>query len=346
MGAAGKQERLEKRDIMRSPHPPVTHSAHAGRPPRAGSRFWPWPWAGLLLALALSLAGAGKIPSAQAARAGDFSKKIYLSVTKAGSAERTICVGDKVEVQARVLQVVEVVGEGLQFGRLIGVPLQASVADPGIGAISPAANVTSLDTDPLGVAQFTFAAKKTGTTTVKVDGKLIQKELLGLVLSSDTVTGQLPITVEKCEYRVIVTAVWKMEGPISLFAEITDAALAPNGDGKYAGNADVKWTSAWTYPPPCHVVPHPKPSRAYITGEIDAKGDLEVNIIFEDTLGLAATLVCPTGAGEIVTGVLQPESLRLWFRTSGGTDRRHPALKGTATLSQLATVTLIPVSGQ
>ena len=131
-----------------------------------------------------------------------------------------------------------------QFAALYGVPLQASVTDPGVGAISPAASTTNVGGDPAGQVKFTFTAQKPGATTIQVDGKLIHKQLLGVVLSSDTITGKLALTVEKCAYRLDATAVWHLvdsRAKDTLIAEITDAALAPTGDGNFAGNADVKW---------------------------------------------------------------------------------------------------------
>ena len=305
---------------------------------------------GLLLSVALSL-GAVSIPAAQAARAADLNKNIYLFVTKAGSAERTICVGDKVDISVRVLAVVEVLNDPnaeKQFAPLIGVPLQASVTNPSVGVISPAASATTVSADPIGQATFIFTAQKAGTTTIQVDGKLIHNQLLGVVLSSDTVTGKLALTVETCAYRVDATGVWHQEGKITLIAEITDAALAPLGDGKYAGNADVKWFGEFRYPPPCYVVMHPAPSRAYITGTAIGTDLLEVKMNFEATPAMFSTIFCPkSNSVDMFAGqMLTPESLRLWVLTSGGTSRRKPSLGGIQVLDGTAIVTVIPVKGQ
>jgi len=341
--------------MIRNPHRSGPMPASTFARGRAG-RWLPswrsrWAWAGLLLALALSLGGARSTPAAQAAPAGDYSKKIYMLVTKAGSAERTICVGDKVVVRARVAKVVKVVdtgdvlSDGLQFAPLYGVPLEASVADPGIGSISPASSVTSLDADPVGEARFTFAAKKAGTTTVKVVGKVIKKELFGVALSSETVSGEITVTVEKCEYRVNATAIWRSAPNATIIAVITDAALAQDGDGKYQGNADVSWAEL-EVAPPCTVIHYgPAPSRAFITGETLGSDLMEVKVIYEQTPSLGATVACPPiGIVERPESVmLGAESLRFWVLTSGGSATRHPALEGAPTFDGTVIVDVRPV---
>ncbi len=305
--------------------------------------------AGLLLSVALSL-GAVSIPSAQAARAADYNKNIYLFVTKAGSAERTICVGDKVEISARVLAVVDVLNDPnaeKQFAPLIGVPLQASVSNPSVGVISPAASATTVAADPIGQATFIFTAQKAGTTTIQVDGKLIHNQLLGVVLSSDTVTGKLALTVEKCSYRMDVTGVWHMEGKITLIAEITNAALAPIGDGQYAGNGDVTWFAETKYPPPCHVVHHPPPSRVYITAKSIGRDLLEVNVTWEESHAMSSTLVCPTASSDMFgSHPITPDPARFWVLSTGGTSRRQPALFGATTIDRTAIYTIVWTPGQ
>jgi hypothetical protein len=74
--------------------------------------------------------------------------------------EKTICVGDTVPLTASAIKAYEIVGEGPRLARLYGLPLDASVADPGIGVVTPETNVTSLDTDPVGEARFTFTARR------------------------------------------------------------------------------------------------------------------------------------------------------------------------------------------
>jgi hypothetical protein len=307
-------------------------------------------WSSLLLALVFGLGAAGHTASAQAARAADYRKQIYLVVSKAGSAERTVCVGDKVDISARVLTVVDVLNDPnaeKQFARLMGVPLQASVTDPGIGTVTPAASTTPVNGDPPGQARFTFSAKAAGTTTVKVEGTLINTQVLGVVLSADTVSGDLTLTVEKCVYRIDATGVWHMEGNITLIAEITNAALAPDGQGNYAGNADVNWFAETKYPPPCRVAHHPPPSRAYVTGNSIGRDLLEVNVTFEATPAMSSTLICPTRSSDMLGDhPITPDTARFWVISTGGSATRHPTLLGASTTDRVVIYTVTRVTGQ
>ena len=297
---------------------------------------------GLLLLLALGFASA-----AQAAPGRDYSTTVYMWVQRVS--ERTICVGDHVPLAASVIKAYEIVGEGPRVANLYGVPLDMAVSDPSIGSLTPETTVTSLQADTPGEARFTFIAKKAGATTITVKGTLIQIQLLGILISSDTVTRNLAVTVEKCEYRVNATAIWHVEN-ITVIATIDEAALAPDegAEGHYHGNADVKWVAWGDYPPPCFVVQRPASSRAYITGEKQGDYVLEVKVVIEGRPGTFLELHCPAGITVLPLSLghmLSPEDMRLWVLTSGGSATRHPALIGLGA-GGTAVVTVRPEPGQ
>jgi hypothetical protein len=300
-------------------------------------------WLGLLLLAALGLAGA-----AQAAPRLDYSTKVYLYIRKTRG-ERTICVGDQVPLEASVLKAYEIVGEGPRLARLYGVELSAGVKDASIGSVSPDQNLTPLGSDPPGAAQFSFLAKKAGTTAVSMRGVINKKQLYGVVLPQvDTVDGEQGITVEQCEYRVNATAVWHLQD-ISLTALIDNAALVADegGEGQYHGNADVKWVASTIYPPPCYVVHHPAPSRANITGEKHG-ALLQVTVQYEATAALFSNQVCPEASTPMFADKLVgPEDLRVWMPAWGGTGTpRHPGLSGAEVLDSVAVVSARVESGQ
>jgi hypothetical protein len=284
----------------------------------------------------------------QAAPGLDYSTKVYLYVRKV-QGEKTICVGDTVPLTASAIKAYEIVGEGPRLARLYGVPLETLVADPSIGVVTPETNVTSLDTDPVGEARFTFTAKKTGTTSITVNGMLNRKQLLGIVVSQEVVTGSAQVTVEACEYRVNATAVWHLQD-ISLTALIENAGLVADegAEGQYHGNADVKWVGSTVYPPPCYVLHHPAPSRAYITGEKLGELLLEVKVVYEDTPALFSDLVCPEASVPMFGDkLLGPEDLQVWVPAFGGTSgTRHPELGGVEVLDSVAVVNVRVVNGK
>jgi hypothetical protein len=310
------------------------------RHPHFARRRWV-VWLRLLLLAALGLAGA-----AQAAPGLDYSTKVYLVIRKTRG-ERIICVGDEVPLEASVLKAYEIVGEGPRLARLYGMEINAGVKDAGIGGVSPEKNLTLVGSDPPGVAQFSFLAKKTGTTTVSMRGVINQKQSFGLTLL-DTVDGELEITVEQCEYRVNATAVWHLQDT-SLMALIENAALAPDegAEGKYHGDADVKWVASTITALPCYVVHHPAPSRAFLTGE--KHGELlEVLVKFEETAALFSNLVCPeSSVPEFGDKLVGPEDLRVWMPATGGTGTpRHPALSGMEVRDSVAVVDVRVLSEQ
>jgi hypothetical protein len=291
----------------------------------------------------LALLVLGLVSATQAAPARDYSTKIYMWVRR--GSDRTICVGDRVAVLATAVQAYEIVGEGPRLANLFGVELEAAVADPSIGTVTPAALTTSVAADVPGQARLTFLATKVGATTLTVNGTIESKRLLGVVLSSNVVTGQIPITVEQCEYRVNAVAVWNLED-ITLTAYIENGPLVadPGGDGHYAGNAEVKWIGATVYDPPCYVAHHPAPSRAYITGEKIGDNLLEVKIVYEPTPALFANLVCPEDNVPLFAGqMLGPGDLRVWVPATGGGAERQPLLSGVKIESSSAVILVRPV---
>jgi hypothetical protein len=297
----------------------------------------------LLFVLALSVGAAGQTLPAQAAHSPAYSETFSTYVHKAGSPERTVCVGDKLDVRAIVFK--EVRGgasnePGPDLSVLYGVPLAASVSDPNIGTISPPALVTSLDTDRAGEARLTFTAKKAGDTTITVDAFLTTKQ----ALSALTVTGHLPVTVKQCLYRVTVNAIWHMPQNITLMAKITDAGLPylPLYTDVYSGDADVKWVAATKPLASCYVIHHAEESHATMFGSM--LGDLlELKITFHGTPALSATEICPHLTGTLwASQMLFPETLHVFVPEYGGTASAQPGLLGADPVTKQATITVFP----
>ena len=283
-------------------------------PQRSGRWFSGWRAAGLLLVLALGFASA-----AQAAPRRDYSTRVYLWVRRVS--ERTICVGDQVPLAASVMKAYEIAGEAPRQTVLAGVRLDAAVSGPNIGSLAPASIVTAVQADPPGVARFMFTAEKAGATTITVKGTLIRLQLLGIVFNSDTVMDSVAVTVEKCEYRVNATAIWRQKGDIGdwiLIATIENAALAPDPGviGHYHGTADVKWVGIFPYKAPCWIVTHPPPSAATLTGEVVANSLLKVTLVYQPTPALSSTLICPGASVEqFGSQMLTPGKVSVWVPT-------------------------------
>lgn len=312
----------------------------------SGRWFSGWRVAGLLLVLALGFASA-----AQAAPGRDYSTRVYLWARRVS--QRTICVGDQVPLAASVIKAYEIAGAAPRQTVLAGVRLEAAVSGPNIGSLAPASTVTAVQADPPGVARFTFTAEKAGATTITVKGTLIRLQLLGIVLNSDTVMDSVAVTVEKCEYRVNATAIWRQKGDIGdliLVATIENAALVPDPGviGHYHGTADVKWVGIFPYKAPCHIDNHPPPSAATLTGEVEGNGLLKVTLVYLPTPALSSTLVCPEASTEqFASQMLTPQKVSLWVPTGlSGSLTFHPDLAGVQIIDGLENVDVRPVPGQ
>ena len=291
----------------------------------------------ILAACALTLlAVAGP---AAAAPAPDYRTGLRLEVALAGRDKR-ICVGDRVALAASVLKDYEIVDAGVRTARLYGVPLAAESSDPSIGALASASATTTLDGDPPGEARFSFIALKAGPATVTVRGTLNPRQLFGLALGGDTVSGSTDVVVEDCAYQANVTAVWRLADS-ELAATIVHAALVPDegAEGHYHGSAEVTWAGATTYPPPCYVSHHPAPSRAHLAAETVGDDLLQVTVSFEPTPALLADLVCPDSTEPMpASQTLAPEVLRVWVPAAGGSAQGRPGLSGVEIESSSALV--------
>jgi hypothetical protein len=161
----------------------------------------------IALLLALAIGSVGQAPSVEAAPAGDENVLIRLYAEPV-KGQHTICVGDDAIIRVRVLEGY-VGGEDSSLGRLIGVEVAASVHGGGVGQISPAKNTTRINSDPIGVAYFTFSAEKPGEATVNFLGKLNTFVLFGIAFSSETVTDSVHLTVVHCAYDVQVISTFR-----------------------------------------------------------------------------------------------------------------------------------------
>ena len=314
-------------------------------PQRSGRWFSGWRAAGLLLVLALGFASA-----AQAAPGRDYSTRVYLWVRRVS--QRTICVGDQAPVAASVIKAYEIAGEGPRLEVMAGVRLEAAVSVPSIGSVAPATIVTAAQADPPGVARFMFTAEQAGVTIITVKGTLIRIQLLGIVISSDTVMDSVAVTVEKCEYRLNATAIWRTKADVgdwNLIATIENAALVldPGVIGHYKGTADVKWVGIFPREAPCWIVSHPPPSAATLTGQAEGNGLLKVTLVYEPALAFSSTLFCPNGNVEMFASkTVTPQKVSLWVPTGlSGSFIFHPDLAGYTIIDGLETVDVRPVPG-
>lgn len=279
----------------------------------------------IALVLVLAIGSAGQIPSAQAAPAGATNITIWMRALKVGG-ERTICIGDKVNIDVSVLRKVEPAWYGPSTTFLPGIEVQASVIDSSIGTISPAKGSTRLDRDTI----FTFSAQNPGTTKIQFTGKVNKRVFLGLVLSSVEVYTDIDVTVEDCKYKVNAVSVWVLDPGFTAVAEIDEAGMTVDAEGLYTGSASVHWDIIYIDVSPCtlshgSVLP---PTEAELHGELDGP-DLLLDVVFQP-VKFKTGLTCPdvgTPAG-FTPVLLPPDPLSIEVPSSGGRITQAHALTG------------------
>ncbi len=306
-------------------------------------------WLALTLALAFSAGPVGQAPLAQAAP--DAAPVGVSLVVDTSSGDLVICVGDKVGYWTRARKQFEIVGQGIGQANLVGVEVQATVADPSIGTIAPASAWTGSTSNPMaGVAYFTFTALKEGFTKLLFMGILPRTTVLGWSLSADTITAEGAAFVRQCEYQVSAVLMMVAGGaePISWTGYITKAGLTkdPEAQGQYQGSGIVLW-SAHTVYGSCVVENHP--TQSFFTMRGEKVGDLlEVRLEFEPAHVLGITMSCPNGGTSSGLDDLTytPDSVRVWVPAIGGTATRNQGFGQVPLIFGRAVVTVYPLAGE
>jgi len=235
------------------------------------------------LALAVAIGSAGQTSLVQAA--GSSNIGIWL---EAQPGIRTICVGDLVYFQLRVIKRIGVEGES-SLRMIAGINVAAEVADGdgGVGSISPPNSYTSLNSFPMpGTTTFDFKAEKAGRATVFFSARVNQVWFLGYEVSFNTVMTQVQLKVEDCEYSVTAATSWHGQA-LDWTALVSDVRMSSTGGGKYRGWG--LWTFTMTESPgKTGCAPHTKTFQAPVelTGELNLQGDqLIVKVSYERPLG-------------------------------------------------------------
>lgn len=285
------------------------------------------PWRSVFIALVLTMliGGAGQPALAQAAPAGDASIGVYMFARQLEP--QTLCVGNNTPIVVIVFKKFEVVGEAPVLGGLIGVEVQALVTDSSIGSINPSSSLTSMNSE--GRAWFIFSAEKPGTTIIQFWGKVSSLVFLGLEISSDTVTTELSVTVEECQYKVTTLSKWQPGGIVNMriVAWIHEAGLVDGGTGRYTGTGSVLWTLATDKLGDCNAQSVTTTSQAELTGVRD--DELTVDVAF-DTGNISLPTFCVReGVAQGSTPVaLTPDPVTFTVPASGGRNRYTHVLQG------------------
>lgn len=292
----------------------------------------------IMIVLVLALLSMSQSLPVNAAPASAGSVRIFMSATKIG-VKRTICVGDKVPIRVMIKSEVDPNVEKAFVTVYGGLKVTASVnGGNSVGTISPEKSTTSLKSDPVGAAMFTFTAGKAGTATINFSGKLNELSVFSLKVSSNTVRAYINLKVEDCKYRFSSTSVWSVPGEahITLIARIDVAGMKDNGDGTFEGKAQVNWSAYASQVGDCSGMLVPD-SQATVFGLMSkASNQITWDVSFTPATAKLKIDCQETSATRDIP--LKPDPVTFTASVNGGGKNKPQMLRGPEDMPGIATV--------
>jgi hypothetical protein len=316
------------------------------RKPRSAYGYRPgmrWQlWLAVLL-LTLVLSGARHASTVQAAPPGG-SIGIWLLADPVG-ANRTLCVGDQVQIRLTALKRVGTEG-AFALRRLVGVNIAAAVVGSGgVGSISPASSATTLSSHLVGAAYFSFEAEKPGTVIVEFTARVNRVMLLGYEVTGSTVKTQVVMQVEDCKYRVSLISRWRVPGEaqLTLTARVMIAGMVEDGGGHYSGTARVQWIVYAGQVGDCQGT-LPPDSQARVVGQVYGPDEFILDVDY-DTALVPLAVDCK-GAGGNMEFPVTPAPLTFSVSAGGGQTSLAQVLRGPGDTPGVVTVVVKRAAGQ
>ena len=249
-------------------------------------------------------------------------------MTYADSALDRVCIGESVEFSVMAIR------RNNPAVRINGVAVRNSVLDPGIGTLSPASRRTSERSTPSGSASFTFSGLRLGTTELRFDGVMLaggpgfETDTLkrrvrviscgvptqavqppvgggsanGVRPASRGIAGPGTSLTGISKINVTTRSTWSVG--MDIRATIDSAVLVDDGQGRFEGSASVTWWTSVIGSAGCRAAEYRiPPSRAALTGAINANNQLVVKIAFEprDFSGFATCGPATISTGNVGT---------------------------------------------
>lgn len=248
--------------------------------------------------------------------AAEARVSVWLNIRQSPPPPTTVCVGDRVIfIVSLDREVVFVFGPQLVNFDSRPRAMYATVADSAVGTISPPMQGTGPDRS----AQYVFAAKRAGSTTITFQTDVDAFTVLGLPFDETVIKNSATIAVEDCSYRVTADSRWRVTGPanIQAFALIRRAGLVYAGGlgERYTGTADVYWVITVGNVGECQGVTRVH-GRADLTGYYD---DDEHFIVDIDYLPVSVEIIASCRGVRGMRAVeLQPGALTVTISPEGG----------------------------
>ena len=315
-----------------------------------------WRTISIALILALAIGSAGQTPPAQAASDNSTEVSFELQVNPAHPAP--VCLQHSQNFYIFLTRHLSLPQYGIPDLPLeiSGVVVRGSVTDSNIGTLTPPESSGGYELADLtpGGADFTFTAKKAGTTILKFDAEVGSywdgDGATHMVSNPYPVHVEVPVTVKPCKFKVGAASRWHLPGPhqFDIVGMIDDAEMKADEQGNFTGSASMNWAVATTVLSPIclSAIFTVSPSQANLTGQMDESGLLQANLTYSPATA-SVTQVCkvPTGTQTSTFHYqMVPDPLSLSVASSGGVFNQSQVLVMTSdfALSGSSAIVVIP----
>ncbi len=273
-----------------------------------------WRIALAALAAVLIFGSMSQILPAQAARFRTDAAKIGFELKPYPEGPLTVCKNESVSFEVIVSKTEQVAlpgGVRPVHSILSGVAVNGAVGDTSLGTLSPPANWTDFQDGDYLSASFTFHAKqKAGATVITFSSKIKwfwvgdgAKELNSKQIAVPDKKVQVKV-VENCGYTITISSHFKIP-QLEYVGSILEAELTPDENGIYTGTAPIVWRARWQVIPAgidagidCLTTITAPPQQANLTGRVDDKGNLVLEITYQAGNGTWRA-ICSDSTGSI-----------------------------------------------
>ncbi len=247
----------------------------------------------LALILVFGMGSAGQTTSAQAAEPrGAKTKSITQIVLDIRTPPEPVCVNKSYTISVITIADTDVTLKNGKVDHISaeprgGVTVESSVGNPSIGTLNPNGLVTGFDLDAEpGEGQFTFEAKKAGTTSLKFKGTYRGRSF----------KDEKQIKVVNCDYKVTMNAtdVYTGDGVTIWTAGNLDTKITGES-GEMQGTGSFAFDSGFVGPP-CSISYSEYQNATTITGHLDDNDQLVLDFQYQPG-EITSQVSCPDSGG-------------------------------------------------
>ncbi len=304
----------------------------------------------IALVLALVIGGAGEMPQAQAAPAGQWN--VFFSMVVVGKpktklrCKETVTYSVKIEFEKPLIPPPTPTPGFFGGMAAANINVMASSANKDAGDFINNNSLTTVatgdDLSGLLVATFQFKANKPGTTILTFEAEV----------QGESISTELPVNVLPCKFKVKTNSKASVPGEanINIVAISGDAEITEgDGEGPLTGSTSVNLVLSMSSVLDCHGTSASGSSNAELSGSLDDNGQLTLDVTYQ-TANITVPVYCVGSDGGTIDTTqsfpLTPDPVHISVASSGGVLNQSQAIQGPGTASGEVTISVIPVEDQ